>query len=59
MPRVGTLGYRGGLGGQNIFFSKIQPGLACELLTSMAHALAQFFGSPSSGALGRGQNLIF
>ena len=34
---------------------EIQPDLACELLTSMAHTTAQFFGSPPPGALGRGQ----
>ena len=35
-------------------FPEIQPDLACELLTSMAPATAQFFGSPPPGALGRG-----
>ena len=34
-----------GWGGQ-IFFPEIQPDLACELLTSMAHATAQFYWSP-------------
>ena len=37
------------------FFSEIQPDLVCELLTSMAHATAQFFGSLPPGALGRGE----
>ena len=59
MPRGGTWGYRGGLGGQKIFISEIQPDLVCELLTRMAHALAQFFGSPPPGALGRGQKFNF
>ena len=52
-------GYRGGLGGQKFFFPEIQPDLVCELLTGMAHAPAQFFGSPPPGALGRGQKLNF
>ena len=38
--------------GVNFFFSEIQPYLVCELLTSMAHVPAQFFGSPPPGALG-------
>ena len=33
MPRCGTWGYCGGLGGQNFFFSEIQPDFVCELLT--------------------------
>ena len=33
MPRGGTWGYGGGLGGQKNFFSEIQPDLVCELLT--------------------------
>ena len=37
------------------FFSKIQPDLVCELLTWMAHATAQYFGSPPPGAFGRDQ----
>ena len=44
-----------GVGGSKNFFSQIQPDLVCELLTCMAHAMAQFFGSPPPGALGRGQ----
>ena len=44
----------GGLGGQ-IFFFQIQPDSVCELLTSMA----QFFGSPPPGALGRGQKVKY
>ena len=57
MPRGGTLGYRGGGGGgwESKFFSEIQSDLVCELLTGMAHALAQFLGSPPTGALRRGQ----
>ena len=47
------MGYRGGWRGQ--FFSKIQPELVCELLTSMAHATAQYLGSPPPGTLGRDQ----
>ena len=45
--------------GQKKIFPKIQPDLVCELLTIMAHAPAQYFGSQSPGALGRGHNLIF
>ena len=41
------------------FFYEIQPDLVCELLTRMAHAAAQFFGSPPPGTLGRGQNNYF
>ena len=59
MPRDGTLGYRGGLGVKKFFFSEIQPDLVCELLTRMAHAPAQFLGSPPPGALGRGQKFNF
>ena len=33
--------------------------MVCELLTSMAHAIAQFFGSPPPGALGRGQKVKY
>ena len=54
-PGVGVSGTLGGLGGQNFFFFEIQPDLMCELLTWIAHAPAPFFGSPSPGALGRGQ----
>ena len=53
MPQGWDLGYRGGLGVQIFFLSKIQPDLVCELLTSMAHATAQFFLFPTPGALGR------
>ena len=59
MPRGGTWGYRGGLGVKKIFFTEIQPDIVCELLTQMAHAPAQFFGSPPPGALGRGQKFNF
>ena len=38
---------------------QIQPGLVCELLTWMAHATAQFFWSPPSVALGRGQKVKY
>ena len=40
-------------------FSEIQPDLVCELLTSMTHATAHFFGSPPPGALGRGQKVKY
>ena len=49
----------GGWGGGQNFFFQIQPDLVCELLTSMAHATAQFFGSPPPGALGRGQKVKY
>ena len=49
MEPEGTEG--GGVEWSN-FFSKIQPDLVCELLISMAHAMAQFFWSPFPGALG-------
>ena len=58
MPQGSDLGYRGGLGGPKNF-SKIQPDLVCELLTSIAHATAQFFGSPPPGALGRDQKVKY
>ena len=51
-PGVG-LGVPWGVGGKKNFFSEIQPDFVCELLTWMAHAPAQFFGSPPPGALGR------
>ena len=53
MPKGSDLG--GTVGGwmvQKDFFSEIQPDLVCELLTSMAHATAQFFGSPTLGPWG-------
>ena len=53
------LGVLWGVGGQIFFFSKIQPDLVCELLTRMALALLQFFGSPPPGAVGRGQKFNF
>ena len=59
MPRGGTWGYRGGLGVKKKIFTEIQPDIVCELLTQMAHAPAQFFGSPPPGALGRGQKFNF
>ena len=44
-------GYRGGLSGPKNFFLEIQPDLAFELLTSMAHAMAQFWvPTPWGGA---------
>ena len=46
-------------GGSKNFFSQIQPDLVCELLTWMAHARAQFLGSPPPGALGRGQKVKY
>ena len=51
-PGVG-LGVPWGVGGKKKIFSEIQPDFVCELLTWMAHAPAQFFGSPPPGALGR------
>ena len=41
-----------GVGGQKIFFPKIQPDLVCELLTLMAHALAQFLAHLSRRLMG-------
>ena len=49
----------GGAGGSNFFFLENQPDFMCELLTWMAHAPAQFFGSLPPGALGRGQKFNF
>ena len=40
-------------------FSEILPDLVCKLLTCMAHAPAQFFGSLPPEALGRGQKFNF
>ena len=59
MPRGWTYGYRGGLGGQKIFFFEIQPDLVYKLLTWMAHALAHFFGSPLGPWGGGGQKFNF
>ena len=56
-PGVGLGSTVGGLGVQKKLFSEIQPDLVCELLTIMAHATAQFFGSPPPGALERGQKV--
>ena len=54
-PGVGLGGVAWGVGGSKNFFSQIQPELVCELLTSMAHATVQFFGSPTpSWDLGEG-----
>ena len=43
VARGRTCGYRGGWGVKTIF-PQIQPDSACELVTSMAHATAQFLG---------------
>ena len=51
-PRGQTWGYHGGLSGQKKIFSEIQPDLVCELLTSMAHATAHFFGPHPLGPWG-------
>ena len=59
MPQEWDLGVPWGVGGPNFFFSKIQPDLVCELLTSMAHSTAQFFLSPPPRALGRGQKVKY
>ena len=53
-PGVGLGGTVGGGWVVIFFFFEIQPDLMCELLTSMAHATAQYFWSPPPGALGRG-----
>ena len=47
------------MGVRGHFFYEIQPDLVCELLTRMAHAPAQFYGSPPPGALGRDQKNHF
>ena len=49
-PGVGLAGTVGGWGVK--FFSEIQPDLVCELLTSMAHATAQFLGPHPLGPWG-------
>ena len=44
MPQgVGLGGTVGGWGVKKLFFPQSQPDLVCELLTSMAHAMVQFF----------------
>ena len=58
-PRVGLGGTVGGWGVSTNFFQKIQPDLVCEVLTWMAHARAQFFGSLPPRALGRGQKVKY
>ena len=59
-PGVGLRGtVVGGWGVKKYFFLEIQPDIVCELLTLMAHAPAQFFGSLPPGALGRGQKFNF
>ena len=57
-PEVGLGGTVGGWVVQNFFF-EIQPDLVSELLTSMAHATAQYFWSPPPGAMGRGQKVKY
>ena len=52
-PRGGTRGYHG-VRGFKFFFFTIQPDLVCELLTSMAHATAHFFGVPTPWGPGEG-----
>ena len=56
---VGLRGTVGGLGGPKKKNPEIQPDLVCELLTCMAHAPAQFLGSPPPGALGSGLKFNF
>ena len=57
-PGVGLGGTVGGWGvKKNV--SEIQLDLVCELLTWIAHAPAQFFGSPAPGAFWRVQKLNF
>ena len=57
-PGVG-LGGTVGVGGVKKILFEIQPDLVCELLTCMAHATAQFFGSPPPGVFGRGQKVKY
>ena len=59
MPKGWDLGVPWGVRGSKNFFSLIQPDLVCELLTRMAHAMAQFFRSLPPGALGRGQKVKY
>ena len=59
MPKGSYLGVPLGVEWSKFVFSKIQPDLVCELLTSMAHATAQLFWSPPPGALGRGQKVKY
>ena len=59
MPQGWDLGVPWGFGGPNTFFPQIQPDLVCELLTSMAHATEQLFGSPTPGALGWDQKVKY
>ena len=53
------LGVLWGGWGSKSFFPEFQPDLVCALLTWMAHKPAQYFGSSSPGALGRGQKCNF
>ena len=59
MPQGSDLGVPWGSWVVQKKFSEIHPDLVCELLTSMAHATVQFFGSPPPGALGKGQKVKY
>ena len=53
MPQRSDLGVTwGGGNGLSIFFFEIQLDLVCQLVTSMAHATAQFFGPHPLGPWG-------
>ena len=54
VPGDGTCGYRGDWGGGQKNPRNLTS-LVCELLTSMAHATAQFLGSPPKGKGPKGQ----
>ena len=49
MPQGSDLGVRWGVEWSKKKFPEIQPDLVCELLTSIALATTQFFGSPPPG----------
>ena len=51
-PRGSDLRVPWGVGESKNVFPKIQPDLACELLTSMAHTTAQFLGPHPLGPWG-------
>ena len=53
-PGVGLGGTVGVEWSRIFFFSEIQPDLVCELLTTMAHATAQFFFVPTPLGPGEG-----
>ena len=59
MPQGWDFGGTVGVGGVNIFSTEIQPELVCELLTSMAHATAQYLGSPLPFGLGEGPKVKY